>query len=310
MVTSRLIVLLLVILGMGGYLISVIFHLQIVKGEEYYNNFQLKITKKRTLPATRGNILDRNGNLLAYNELAYAVTIEDVYESGRRKNAMLNDTIRRLIAMIEENGDQVIHDFHIEMDKNGEYCYNVEGTQLLRFLADVYGYASIDDMKEKYKSATPDEVITYLCSTARYGIGDYTDDKDSDSFVEGLGFTKEEVLKILTIRYAMSANSYQRYIATTVAENVSPETVAVIMENEDSLDGVSIAEGTIRKYNESIYFAQIIGYTGRVDQEELKTLQEQNPDYDLNDTVGKSGIEASMEMELDRKSTRLNSSHL
>ncbi len=301
MVTSRLIVLLLVILGMGGYLISVIFHLQIVKGEEYYNNFQLKITKKRTLPATRGNILDRNGNLLAYNELAYAVTIEDVYESGRRKNAMLNDTIRRLIAMIEENGDQVIHDFHIEMDKNGEYCYNVEGTQLLRFLADVYGYASIDDMKEKYKSATPDEVITYLCSTARYGIGDYTDDKDSDSFVEGLGFTKEEVLKILTIRYAMSANSYQRYIATTVAENVSPETVAVIMENEDSLDGVSIAEGTIRKYNESIYFAQIIGYTGRVDQEELKTLQEQNPDYDLNDTVGKSGIEASMEMELQGK---------
>lgn len=190
--------------------------------------------------------------------------------------------------MIEENGDRVIHDFHIEMDKNGEYCYNVEGTQLLRFLADVYGYASIDDMKEKYKSATPDEVITYLCSTARYGIGDYTDDKDSDSFVEGLGFTKEEVLKILTIRYAMSANSYQRYIATTVAENVSPETVAVIMENEDSLDGVSIAEGTVRKYNESIYFAQIIGYTGRVDQEELKTLQEQNPDYDLNDTVGKS----------------------
>lgn len=301
MVTSRLIVLLLVILGMGAYLISVIFNLQIVNGEEYYNNFQLKITKKRTLPATRGNILDRNGNLLAYNELAYSVTIEDVYESGRRKNAMLNDTIRRLIVMIEENGDQVIGGFHIELDKNNEYRYNVEGTQLLRFLADVYGYASIDDMKEKYKSATPDEVITYLCGTARYGIGDYTDDKDSDSFVEGLGFSKEEVLKILTIRYAMSANSYQRYIATTVAENVSPETVAVIMENEDSLDGVSIAEGTIRKYNESIYFAQIIGYTGRVDQEELKELQEQNPDYDLNDTVGKSGIEASMEMELQGK---------
>lgn len=301
MVTSRLIVLMLVILGMGCYLISVIFHLQIVKGEEYYNNFQLKITKKRTLPATRGNIIDRNGKLLAYNELAYAVTIEDVYESGRQKNAKLNDTIRRLIVMIEENGDHVIGGFHIELDKNNEYRYNVEGTQLLRFLADVYGYASIDDMKEKYKSATPDEVITYLCSTARYGVGDYTDDKDSDSFVEGLGFTKEEILKILTIRYAMSANSYQRYIATTVAENVSPETVAVIMENEDTLDGVSIAEGTIRKYNESIYFAQIIGYTGRVDQEELKALQEQNPDYDLNDTVGKSGIEASMETELQGK---------
>lgn len=301
MVTSRLLVLMLVIAGMGGYLIYWLFQLQIVNGEQYYNDFQLKIKKERTLPATRGNILDRNGNLLAYNELAYSVTIEDVYESGRGKNAKLNDTIRRLIVMIEENGDHVISDFHIEVNKSGQYAYTVEGTQLLRFLADIYGYASIDDLKEREKAAAPEDVIKYLCGTSRYGIGDYTDDEDSDSFVEGLGFSKEEVLKIVTIRYAMSANSYQRYIATTVAENVSQETVAVIMENADTLDGVSIAEGTIRKYNESIYFAQVIGYTGRVAQEELEELQEQNPDYDLNDTVGKSGIEASMEMELQGK---------
>ena len=301
MVTSRLLVLMLVIAGMGGYLIYWIFQLQIVNGEQYYNDFQLKIRKERTLPATRGNILDRDGNLLAYNELAYSVTIEDVYESGRGKNAKLNHTIRRLIAMIEENGDQVISDFHIEVNRSGEYAYTVEGVQLLRFLADIYGYASIDDLKEREKAAAPEDVVKYLCGTGRYGIGDYTDDDDSDSFVEGLGFSKEEVLKIITIRYAMSANSYQRYIATTVAENVSQETVAVIMEHADTLDGVSIAEGTIRKYNESIYYAQVIGYTGRVAQEELEELQGQNPAYDLNDTVGKSGIEASMEMELQGK---------
>ncbi len=301
MVTSRLLVLMLVVAGMGGYLIYWIFQLQIVNGEQYYNDFQLKIKKERTLPATRGNILDRDGNLLAYNELAYSVTIEDVYESGRGKNAKLNDTIRRLITMIEEHGDHVISDFHIALNKSGRYVYNVEGAQLLRFLADIYGYASVDDLKEREKAAAPEDVIKYLCGTSRYGIGDYTDDEDSDSFVEGLGFSKEEVLKIITIRYAMSANSYQRYIATTVAENVSQETVAVIMENADSLDGVAIAEGTIRKYNESIYYAQVIGYTGRVAQEELQELQAQDPSYDLNDTVGKSGIEASMEMELQGK---------
>ena len=71
-----------------------------------------------------------------------------------------------------------------------------------------------------------------------------------------------------------------------------------MMENADVLEGVSIAEGTIRKYNDSIYFSQIIGYTGKIDQEELKVLQEENDAYDLNDTVGKSGIEASMETEL------------
>lgn len=298
MVTSRLIVLVLVLLGLGSYMVYTIFQLQIVKGEEYANNFQLKITKERTIASTRGNIYARNGELLAYNELAYSVTIEDVYESGREKNKNLNNTIYQLIQLIERNGDHIINDFNIVLDGSNNYQFNLEGTQLLRFLADVYGHSYIEDLKFEERSATPDEVITYLCGTSRYGIGDYEDDSDKDSFKEGLGYTKEEVLKIITIRYAMSANSYQKYIATTVANNVSEKTVAVVMENEDILDGVAIAEGTIRKYNDSVYFAQILGYTGKVSNEELKTLQEENPDYDLNDTVGKSGIEASMEMVL------------
>ena len=301
MVTSRLLVLLCVLFGMGGYLIYTLFQLQIVEGENYYNNFQLSITRERTILPTRGNILDRDGNLLAYNELAYSVTIEDVYESGRKKNANLNDTIYKLINMIEKSGDEIISDFQIVLDKNNNYQFSVDGTQRLRFLADIYGHPLIDDLKQKERTATPDEVIEYLCGTSpssHYGIGACTVEDDSDTFVPGYGYTKEEVLKIITIRYAMSANSYQKYIATTVANNVSEKTVAVVMENADVLEGVSIAEGTIRKYNDSIYFSQIIGYTGKVAQEELEALQEQDESYDLNDTVGKSGIEASMEMEL------------
>mgnify|MGYP002510601433 CR=1 FL=1 len=304
MITSRLLVLVCVLFGMGGYLIYTIFQLQIVNGEDYYNNFRLSITRERTILPTRGNILDRDGNLLAYNELAYSVTIEDVYESGRQKNANLNETILKLIRMIEGNGDQIISDFNIVLDNIGNYQYNVEGTQLLRFLADIYGYPTIDQLLEKERTATPDDVIAYLCGTSpssRYGIGTCTVEDDSSTFVPGAGYTKEEILKIITVRYAMSANSYQKYIATTVANNVSEKTVAVVMENADVLEGVSIAEGTIRKYNDSIYFAQIIGYTGKVAQEELKELQEKDDSYDLNDTVGKSGIEASMEMELQGK---------
>lgn len=300
MITSRLLVLVLILFGMGGYLIYTIFQLQIVHGEEYYDNFQLSITKERTILPTRGNILDRNGKLLAYNELAYSVIIEDVYESGRNKNASLNTTILKLVKMIEDNGDHIISDFHIILDDNGNYQFDVEGTQLLRFLADIYGYPTIDDdrFKEKEKTATAAEVMDYLCGTSptsHYGIGDYKNADDTSSFTPGYSYSKEEILKLVTIRYAMSANSYQKYIATTVANNVSEKTVAVVMENADVLDGVSISEGTIRKYNDSIYFSQIIGYTGKVDQEELRELQSQDETYDLNDTVGKSGIEASME---------------
>lgn len=298
MVASRLLILFLLIIGMGGYLIYTIFQLQIVHGAEYYDNFQLKITKEKTIASTRGNIYDRNGILLAYNELAYSVTIEDVYESGSGKNANLNNTIYQLIQMVERNGDSIINDFNIVLDSSNRYQFNVEGTQLLRFLADVYGHALIDDLEEGEKSSTPDEVVDYLCGAKQYGIGGYEEEAGKKNFVPGLGYTKQEALKILTVRYAMSANRFQRYITTTVAKNVSQETVAVIMENADILDGVAIAEDTIRKYNDSIYFAQIIGYTGKVSSDELESLQQENPDYAPNDTVGKSGIEASMEVRL------------
>ena len=80
MITSRIFVLILVFFALFGVLVYRLFDLQIVHGSEYLNNFKLTIRKERTIPSTRGNIFDKNGELLAYNELAYSVTIEDVYE--------------------------------------------------------------------------------------------------------------------------------------------------------------------------------------------------------------------------------------
>lgn len=297
MVTSRIFVLILVFVGICGIMINRIFDLQIVHGEEYLDSFQMKIMKERTIKGSRGCIYDRNGNLLAYNELAHSVTIEDIYESGRYKNLNLNTTIYKLINIIEGNGDSIASDFKIVLDKNNRYVFTVEGTQLSRFLADVYGHASIDDLEKKERTATAQEVVDYLCGWEKFRIGNYTDDDTRSTFVPGNGYTRQEALKILTIRYDMSNNSYQKYIATTVATDVSEETVAVVMENNAELEGVSIVEDTVRKYVDSFYFAHILGYTGKISQEELTTLQEENGEdsYDLNDTVGKLGIEKSME---------------
>lgn len=297
MVTSRVFVLILVLICIGGVLINRIFDLQIVHGEEYLDSFQMKIRKERTIKGSRGCIYDRNGNLLAYNELAYSVTIEDVYESGRNKDLNLNATIYKLINIIESNGDTISSDFKIILDQNNRYIFTVEGTQLSRFLADVYGRTTIDKLEEKERTATAQEVVDYLCGWNRFRIGSYTDEDTSDTFIPGNGYTREEVLKILSIRYDMNNNSYQKYIATTVATDVSEETVAVVRENNTELQGVSIVEDTVRKYVDSVYFAHILGYTGKVSQDELAALQEEYGEdtYDLNDTVGKLGIEKSME---------------
>lgn len=298
MVTSRLLLLFVVFTAMAVILIYRLFNLQIVNGESYLNNFQLKIQKEKIIEGTRGNIYDRNGNLLAYNELAYSVTIEDVYESGSKKHEPLNNTLYKLIHMIEDNGDNVISDFNIAIDNNNDYVYTIEGKTLLRFLADIYGHTSTESLKYAEKTATAEEVINYLCN--RYKIGEYEilEDGEKGEFFPGKGYTKKEILQMVTIRYEMSLYSYQKYIATTIATDVSPETVAVIMENMNELDGVSIEEDTIRKYNYPYYFTHILGYTGKISQTELDELILQDDSYTMNDTVGKSGIEQVMELEL------------
>lgn len=295
MVFSRFFFMIILVVGIGLGLIYRVFSLQIVNGQTYLDNFQLKIEKQRSIASTRGNIYDTDGNLLAFNELAYSVNIEDVYPSGTEKNEQLNNTINTVINMLEQNGDHIINDFDIVLDQHSKYQFNVEDTALLRFLADVYGHASVKDLEYKEKTATPEEVINYLCGRKKFAIGQYLDPEDTDSFIPGRGYSKERLLKILTVRYALNTKSFQKYIATTIAKNVNERSVAVIMENADSLPGISIAEDTIRKYNNSKYFSQIIGYTGKIDPDELKELQEVDESYDMNDIVGKSGIEASME---------------
>lgn len=301
--TSRLTILTAAFLIFGGIMIYRCFDLQIVHGEEYLNQFILQTEKTRDLTSTRGNIYDCSGNVLAYNELAYSVKIEDVYESGSSKNKTLNTTIYKLIQMIEKNGDNVITDFNIVIDENGNYDFDVEGTTLLRFLADVYGLTTVDKLTDEQRYATADEVMEFLGGTKKFAIGNYEEEGNSKStFLVGKGYTKEELLKMVTIRYAMSLTSYRKYIGTTVATDVSEKTVAIIMENSTELDGVSIENDTVRRYMNSEYFAHILGYTGKISSEELKNLNALEMEiggdaerYSINDMVGKSGIESYME---------------
>lgn len=295
-ITSRFFVLIAVFITLCCILIYRIFTLQIVDGESYLSEFTVKIKKDRIIAATRGNIYDRNGELLAYNELAYSVTIEDVYESGSEKNAKLNNTIESLVNMIESKGDSVVNDFNIYIDDSGEYAFAVSGTQLSRFLADIYGKIYVDDMSYAQKTSSAQDVINYLAGPDKFAIGQYEDpDNRKSDFIIGKGYSKSMLLKIVTIRYAMSLNGYQKYIPTVVATDVSDETVAIVMENSSSLDGVTIAEDTVRKYVDSVYFSHIIGYTGKISQSELDTLSETDNSYVKTDIIGKAGIESYME---------------
>lgn len=283
---SRLILLLAVMVVLTVLIIQRLFTLQIVNGQSYQENYTLKIEKERVLDSTRGNIFDRNGNLLAYNELAYTVRIEDngSYESTKEKNKKLNDELSEIIKVLYQNGDQIQNDFGIQM-VNGQFRFASEGNAKLRFLADVYGKSSIDKLTVSERESTPDDVIAYLAGDKKYQLSSEEYDPAT-------------LYRIIVLRYAMSQNSYQKYILTDIATAVSDETLAYISENAYRLQGVTVETSTIRKYVDSEYFSHIIGYTGKIDATEYETYSAGNDQYALTDTVGKAGIEQVMDSAL------------
>lgn len=292
---SRLVVLILFFFFLSLVLVYRLFSLQIVNGEDYLENYTLKITKTKEVQGTRGNIYDRNGEILATNRLAYSVQIEDdgSYDDRHEKNEVINTTITRVIDMIESNGDTVDSDFGIILDSNGDFQFlYAEGTKRLRFIADIYGYATIDKLSKSEQASTAQDIIDFLCADDRK-----TQDGTSYGFeLDQEDYTKERLLKIVTVRYGMYLNSYKKYIPTTISSDVSEETVAMIKENEYDLQGVSIGEVSLREYPDSKYFASIIGYIGKISQDEYDALtEEQQKKYAITDVVGKAGIEQLMD---------------
>lgn len=295
--TSRLFALSLLFCAMFFILVGRLFHLQIIKGEEYQDAYISLTEKIIKTDSTRGNIYDRNGNVLAYNELAYSVTIQDT--GAYPEHSDWNRMLYQLVTILKKHGETVQGSLELAMGQDGSIIYSSRNeTARKRFLRDLYGLKSVeelDDAKGKFPSGiTAQELFEKLKK-------DYKIEETKDKNGEPLDMPDEIVLQVLNIRYTMRFTAYQKYETTTVASNVSDETVADVSEHAPDMPGVNIEATTVRVYNESLYFAPIIGYTGKVTSERLEELQKINKDYELNDIVGRTGIESSMELELKGK---------
>ncbi|MFV0528103.1 MAG: penicillin-binding transpeptidase domain-containing protein [Lachnospiraceae bacterium] len=301
---KRSYILLVVFAAMAVILIQKLFVLQIIQGEEYTNSFTTKIKKTRSITSTRGNILDRNGEVLASNQLSYSLTLEDngTYSTTRESNLTLNSVAYKLLGILQKEDDTFDTSFHIIINDMGGYEFDVSGTSLQRFRADIYGESSIDDMTTEQANASASDMMKYLSGSERFCVvltGDnaYTSEELAEyGLPEEL--TQNEILQITRVRYELSTNSFRKYVPVTLATDVSSDTVASIMENKDSLQGVDIAEDTIRYYEDSVYFANILGYTGKASSEELSDLQEESDNYSSTSIIGKTGIEQYEETQL------------
>lgn len=85
-------------------------------------------------------------------------------------------------------------------------------------------------------------------------------------------YDRYRAYQIMVVRYAMYLTSFQKYIPTNIAEDVSDETVAIIREHASDLQGVEVKEDTKRVYDYPEYFSHILGYTGKISDSEYDDL--------------------------------------
>lgn len=95
---------------------------------------------------------------------------------------------------------------------------------------------------------------------------------------------------------ALKDSSINNYNTVLFKRNIERDKALQLKIELDQMPGVNIEINAIREYINSEKFAHIIGYTGKITDEELSNLDQE--EYQYNDWIGKNGLEYYYEDEI------------
>ena len=278
---SRLLPITVVFVLLFSILVNRMFELQIVDRDNIIASGASNTIKEKDIKATRGNIYDCNGKLLAYNKLSYNIVFSETSKLSGMTNDEKNQMIHRLLYILQKQGNELSVEYYLQYEK-GKLQYQVEGSSLERYQADAYSVqGGVKALTQEQKDTTPQEMYDYLIK--KFEISD--------------SYDQDTAIDILAVRYAMFINRYAKFQDIVLAKNVNENTVAAIKENSELLPGVDIDQNTSRVYKKSKYFAHMLGYTGSISAEKLEELQKDGEEsvYSVDDQIGISGLESTYE---------------
>ena len=248
----------------GIILIVQLFNLQIVHGAKYREESNTRLTRESTLEATRGEILDRSGNVLVSSSQKFNL---ELYKSKIDTNA-LNDSILKIIQVLEKYNVSYVDSFPIKIDP---FEYTIADTNLSNWKSN----NGIDE------NATAEEAF--------YKFKDKYKIQNTDI---------SEIRKIIAIRYAILQEGYSSTKSLTIAKDIPREAVAEFSEEGDEFPGINISVQPVRQYKQGTLASHILGYASKIGSEEY---QKKKDEYNQNDIIGKTGIEAVFEKYLKGK---------
>jgi len=242
--------------------------IQIFEKDEYEARVSSVSSRTASIPASRGEILDCNGNKLVYNEQGYALVFDGSYFPTSDENEERNKIIISLIRMFEKKGIEWEDILPLEL-KNGEVAFKEDS----------------------------DAVIKEMKSRDMLNLNEYASAQNCyDALVKAFELEKyspAESLKIASVRYGMMRIGFGVGVTYTFAQDVPDETVSAIMENSSFYRGVDNRIVPVRTYSDGSIAPHILGLTGAMDAESYAELKDKG--YKMSDSIGKSGIELAME---------------
>ena len=350
----------LMVAGMGATL----YDLQINNGADYYEQSQRRVAETQTVESARGQILDRNGQVLVSNRVVYQVTLDTSLMKDEDKDAVTtagsrrNDTLLALIEAARAEGVEWTDNLPISktepftfttdtpyyttsVDEEGEIVHTL--TRLGRLALEL-GWLEEDPTLDPEKAAAPapepeepgllDRIVDFftggggeepapepeeeepyeppdaqallgaMCRTFGLrgaGAVDEEDTPEGDIPPLNLGdLNPEDARAVAGVLYELYLRSTGVYQANeyVFAQEVDIDFISRV--KEQSLPGVVIEATTVRQYH-TPYAAHLLGRVTPIFPEEVEyytSLDEDGdgvPDYSLNDTVGRDGVEQAFE---------------
>ncbi len=244
---------------------SKLMKIQVVDGAMYLEMSKSSKSATQSVSAARGQIVDSAGKPMVQNRVSYNIVINSSFFPSDYEGQ--NEVILKLIKLMEADGLEWIDGLPVTREKPYEFTDAENSSAVKR----AFSKLRLQDY------ATAENCVDALI----------------DMFKISESLTEAEKRKIAGVRYQMILMDFSSSTDYVFIRDVPLSTASKIRELGYDLPGANVVEDAVRIYKSGSIFAHGIGYVGPIYAEEYAALREAG--YLINDTVGKAGIERSME---------------
>lgn len=255
------------VLVFGSYIFR-LYNIQVKAPREEGAQEAGSYTYRTRVTAARGEIIDRNGNVLVGNRASFNLVLinEALFNSQD-----YNESLRRLTNLAHELGLEMTDHFPVTMTKPYEYTKDeMSGTWNSHFKAFLHD-------RDWDADISAPQLVRRLRDS--YGIPE--------------DWTEEEIRRVISIRYELSLRYCTNLPTYVFLEDVDATSLAAL--NDLNIPGLNVETSTVREYHTE-YAAHILGRIGQMNPEEYEIYKEYG--YDMDAYVGKEGLEKAFELQL------------